>query len=113
MALSWSWQLPCGSYQQASYYDNDGIYTSGNRQVSVERPPKSVQKQQEDPYADYFGQQANQYDEILQSEIFTDVDSYTSGVQNDSTETGQLADYYRSQNDYTGQGRMGGQPQQR
>ncbi|MBT8210867.1 MAG: hypothetical protein KJP14_10110, partial [Eudoraea sp.] len=75
--------ISCGSYQQASYYDNDGIYDQGTQRVSVERPVNrpaqrqvQPQKQQEGDgiYGDYFGQKAEQLDEIMENEVFTDVD---------------------------------------
>ena len=51
--------VSCGSYQQASYYDDDGIYSSGNRVVSVEkRNPEAVRVQETESniYGEYFGQ---------------------------------------------------------
>ncbi|MGB5369709.1 MAG: hypothetical protein WBN18_04710, partial [Flavobacteriaceae bacterium] len=98
--------ISCGSYQQASYYDNDGIYATGTRQVSVERPIRQApvpqqqrQQQNGDVYSDYFGQQASQYDNIGDGDVFTDVDSYSSQMQNDSIDQNRLTDYYRSDND--------------
>jgi len=84
--------VSCGSYQQASYYDNDGIYSNGKRQVSVEqqaqrqnrRIPDTQVKKETNAYSDYFGQKADEFDEILDEEIFTDVDSYSTAVENDS-----------------------------
>ncbi|MGB5274998.1 MAG: hypothetical protein WBN39_13155 [Flavobacteriaceae bacterium] len=109
--------VSCGSYQQASYYDNDGIYATGTRQVSVERPPRQapVQQQQRqqqggDVYSDYFGQQASQYDNIGDGDVFTDVDSYSSQMENDSIDQSRLTDYYQSENDYVGQGGWGDNP---
>ena len=90
----------CGSYQSASYYDNDGIYANGN-EVSVERPTRTPQKnntERSSTYSNYFGQQA----ELLDGEIFTDVDSYSSTVENDSIQESQLTDYYDNANDYSG-----------
>ncbi|MGB6153302.1 MAG: hypothetical protein WBG48_15080, partial [Pricia sp.] len=95
----------CGSYQSASYYDNDGIYASDN-QVNAERPQRTEKKREtgNDAYTNYFGQQADQYEQALEGEIFTDIDSYTSadGVENDSVPQGQLTDYYNNNNDYGG-----------
>lgn len=100
----------CGSYQQSSYYDNDGIY-SDNTPTTVERRPEQRNYQQNNTetntYSDYFGEKANQYDEILDNEIFTDVDSYSSNAVNDSVPQGQLTDYYSSENDYQGYGGWG------
>ncbi|MGS0524782.1 hypothetical protein ACU8V7_05855 [Zobellia nedashkovskayae] len=98
--------VSCGSYQSTSYYDNDGIYSSDN-QVSVERQARPQQTRQQaqandEPYSDYFGQQADQYDQALDGEIFTDVDSYSSGTAQDSISGGELTDYYNNDNDYAG-----------
>ncbi|WP_273566154.1 hypothetical protein [Maribacter halichondriae] len=97
--------VSCGSYQQASYYDNDGIYADPNDRI-VERTPQEKltpqQKQEKNTYSEYFGQRADQYEEILEGEIFTDVDSYSSGVENDSLSSTRLTDYYNPDNDYQG-----------
>src|SRR5680860_587616 len=96
----------CGSYQSASYYDNDGIYSSDD-QVTTERPQRKEAKKQEtgnEAYTNYFGQQAAQYEEALDGEIFTDIDSYSSNseMENDSVPQGQVTDYYDNSNDYAG-----------
>ena len=61
----------CGSYQQASYYDNDGIYADDAPRMVERRPEQqrtvSPRNEESDTYSDYFGQKANQYDEILDS----------------------------------------------
>ena len=110
LALLGIFAISCGSYQQASYYDNDGIYSSDTETVEVS-PRKVTKKQKEnDTYTDYFAQKADQYDEILDSEIFTDVDSYSSKSENDSInsiDNSQLTDYYTSENDYDGYGNWG------
>lgn len=53
--------ISCGSYQQASYYDNDGIYTDDAPRMVEQRPERrdynrNTQTQEENTYADYFGQ---------------------------------------------------------
>ena len=102
--------VSCGSYQQASYYDNDGIYSDGTTRT-VERQPQQgnrYEKQAEtDTYSDYFGQKANEYNEILDGDIFTDVDSYSSQNEDDNINQGQLTDYYDNSNDYQGFGGWG------
>ena len=67
--------VSCGSYQQASYYDNDGIYAQNPDRVTVERPVQ--QRTQPQPaqekdgiYEDYFGQKADQIDDIMENEVF-------------------------------------------
>ncbi|WP_144804966.1 hypothetical protein [Maribacter sp. MAR_2009_72] len=96
----------CGSYEQASYYDNDGIY-SDNAPRMVEKRPAQTQNQEENTYSAYFGEKASQYDEILDSEIFTDIDSYSSNTDTLNIEDGQLTDYYSTENDYQGYGGWG------
>ncbi|MEO0901528.1 MAG: hypothetical protein AAFY00_05730 [Bacteroidota bacterium] len=64
----------CGSYQQASYYEDDGIYSSGNEVVRVEKKsPQAVrtENKESDIYGDYFGQKADEFGEILDDEIFS------------------------------------------
>ena len=103
----------CGSYQQASYYDDDGIYSNGNRVVAVEKKSAEAVKNErleDDIYGDYFGEKAKEYDEILDSEIFTDVDSYYSGVQNDSVPIGAQTDYFAYNNTYEGNPGWGDNP---
>ena len=59
----------CGSYQNVSYYDNDGIYndtqTSRQRTVANETPNK---------YQEYF----KSLNDELKNEVITDVDNYSS-----------------------------------
>ncbi|PZX94867.1 hypothetical protein DOS84_04765 [Flavobacterium aquariorum] len=70
----------CGSYQNSSYYDNDGVYsTNGEKIVIKDNQPNSASIQ----YKQYFSS--------LQStggsgEIFTDVNSYGNNydMENDS-----------------------------
>lgn len=54
--------VSCGSYQEASYYDNDGIYSTGTRQQVTEA--EAAPNNQANEYQDYFGQQANEYGAI-------------------------------------------------
>ena len=100
--------VSCGSYQQASYYDNDGIYDDGNVRIVEKTPHRTIQKKKDNQYADYFGQKADEYGEILDSEIFTDIDGYSSEVQNDSiANEDDLTSYYNPNNDYAGYGGWG------
>ncbi len=102
----------CGSYQQASYYD-DGIYSSGNRVVHVEKKSAEavrLEDQESNLYGDYFGDKANEYGEILDEEIFTDVDSYSSQTQNDSIPYGEQTDYFAYNNTYNGNPGWGDNP---
>jgi hypothetical protein len=59
----------CGSYQNSSYYDTDGIYgNTENRNTE-----KVVQDNKTNHYKDYF----NSMQDNQPTEIFTDVDSYS------------------------------------
>lgn len=104
--------VSCGSYQQASYYDNDGIYNSGSQQVTEGSYSTSQPKtqQQTNTYGEYFSEKANQYQEVLDSEIFTDVDSYYGGTNQDSIAPASKGNYFESNNDYNGYGGWGDNP---
>jgi hypothetical protein len=56
----------CGSYQNSSYYDSDGIYGSTQKR---QEETQSLKNQ----YKDYFGSLQNNNQSV---EIFTDVDNY-------------------------------------
>ncbi len=102
----------CGSYQQASYY-GDGIYSSGNEVVRVEkRNAEGVGAQQEEynRYGDYFGQRAEQIGEVLDSEVFTDIDGYSSQMGNDTIPYGEQTDYLAYNNNYNGYPGWGDNP---
>jgi len=99
----------CGSYQQASYYDNDGIYSSSNKQVTTNNK-QAVVKKTDNTYANYFGEKANEYNDILENEIFTDVDSYYSNQLNDSTDVALQTDYINQNNNYNGTAGWGENP---
>lgn len=102
----------CGSYQQASYYD-DGIYSNNNRVVGVEKRNAEavrIEEQENNIYGDYFGEKANEYGEILESEIFTDIDSYSSQMANDTIPYGEQTDYFAYNNNYNGNPGWGDNP---
>ncbi len=106
----------CGSYQQASYYDNDGIYSSGSEYGVVTRqeqaPRRQAEQKKSDFYENYFGERAQELGQVLDSEVFTDIDSYRSsdslGVARDSM-LGDPNDYLAYDNDYQGYGGWGDQ----
>lgn len=101
----------CGSYQPASYYD-DGIYSSGNRVVRVEKRNADAvraQEQESDRYGEYFGQRADQIGELLDQEVFTDIDGYSSQA-NDSIPYGEQTDYLAQNNTYSGYPGWGDNP---
>ena len=74
--------ISCGSYQNKSYYDNDGIY-GGEKQKpakeNTEQSPKTVEANNK--YKDYFGSNANNYS-TEQTEVLTDVENYSSDNNN-------------------------------
>ena len=99
----------CGTYQQASYYDNDGIYSdevaaTRTEQYPQRRPGVTPRQAPEESnaYSDYFGQKADEYGEILDSEIFTDVDSYSGTAQDSLAQDGDADYYYDPNNTYNG-----------
>jgi len=102
----------CGTYQQASYYD-DGIYSSGDEVVRVEKRNVDgvrAQQQETNQYEEYFGQRADQISEILDDEVFTDVDGYSSQDPNDSIPYGEQTDYMAYNNNYSGNPGWGDNP---
>ncbi|WP_230406399.1 hypothetical protein [Flavobacterium fluviale] len=72
----------CGSYQNSSYHDNDGVYgnSSSNRYVQQSSGTNNQ-------YKDYF---RSLQDDNQPTEIFTDVDNYTNYAENDSTQTASV-----------------------
>ena len=80
----------CGSYQNTSYYDNDGVY--GN-----DEKPKVKQESNENSqyYKDYFSSLKNENDQV-----FTDVENYSS--YNDTIK--KTADNTQVVNEYSGWG---------
>ncbi|WP_281232300.1 hypothetical protein [Flavobacterium gelatinilyticum] len=73
----------CGSYQNTSYHDNDGVYGS-----STNRYAQTNNNNVNNQYKDYF---RSLQDDNQPTEIFTDVDSYGSYSANDSTQTASVA----------------------
>lgn len=70
----------CGSYQNSSYYDSDGIYSTNTEKVVVKN---NHSNQTSDQYKQYFNSLQNTG---ASNEIFTDVNSYNSdyNTYNDS-----------------------------
>ncbi|HEX8562933.1 MAG TPA: hypothetical protein VF676_08145 [Flavobacterium sp.] len=71
----------CGSYQNTSYNDNDGIYGDNQRKNNEVAKTSNVE------YQSYFGS----LQENNQVEIFTDVDAYRTDT--DSTQTSESKGY--------------------
>ena len=57
----------CGSYQNTSYYDNDGVYGSSDNQK-----PREVESNNSVYYKEYFSNLNKD------NEVFTNVDNYSS-----------------------------------
>lgn len=75
----------CGSYQNTSYYDSDGVY--GN---STNRYAQANTSNTNNQYKDYF---KSLQDDNQPTEIFTDVDNYGNYAESDSTQTAAVASY--------------------
>lgn len=60
----------CGSYQNSSYYDNDGVY--GNSTEAKKTQPENSNSENSQKYKEYFSS-LNQNDEV-----FTDVENYST-----------------------------------
>ena len=67
----------CGSYQNTSYYDRDGIYNSSRNNDN--RVATSASSQE---YRNYFESRIEPINDS--TEVFTDVDSYSSNYQNEA-----------------------------
>lgn len=69
----------CGSYQYAGYED-DGIYSDGNRETSYEENQyNDVEESNSEYYEDFFAEKSAQYENIpTEGAIFTDIESYSS-----------------------------------
>ena len=68
--------ISCGSYQNVSYYDNDGIYSSNNNpqeNYNNRYPEQNIEESNK--YASQFKSMQYEY------EYFTDVENYTSTEQ--------------------------------
>lgn len=61
----------CGSYQNTSYYDNDGIYGASERSYS----PRETQNESSTAYKNYFG---SLQDSVQKTQIITDVENYSN-----------------------------------
>lgn len=78
--------VSCGSYQNSSYYDNDGVYGSYERNdgnVVNQYSEENIENGQ--AYAGEFRAMQAEYQD--QYEYFTDVDNYASETENDTVVT--------------------------
>ena len=95
--------VSCGSYQNKSYYDNDGIYGSTPRPQYKERAysqNENNQQQGDSRYKAYF---SSLNDDKTKQEIFTDVNKYST--YNDTLKKQNQT--YTSQNQQTSTGYAG------
>ncbi len=86
--------ISCGSYQNSSYYDNDGVYGSERTSVQSETNNSNQNSEESNRYAQQFRNMQEDYT------YFTDVDNYNSQAQD------SIVTVYRSEgnNNYAGWG---------
>ena len=87
----------CGSYQNSSYYDNNGVYDSKKSNTQMENKNSEQNTDQSNKYAQQFRNMRDDYT------YFTDVDSYNTQEQ-DTVVTVYKND---SNNSYAGWGNNG------
>lgn len=85
----------CSSYQYSGY-EADGIYGESRPGIFEQENPQTTEVRPNNNssyYKNLFGQQSQMVGEVLESEIFTDVESYTSndGYENYSEVGGDVA----------------------
>lgn len=92
--------VSCGSYQNVSYYDNDGIYGSDKREVVVNETQKTSENSSSNKYKEYFGSNADRYS-VDNQETFTDIESYSSATDSTSRVTQNYAGWGSNDRDIT------------
>jgi len=81
----------CGSYQNSSYYDNDGVYGSSQRpRTQTDNRYSEENLEQGNKYKDYFAANKDNYSDG--NEVFTDIENYNS--QSNDTVTRNQQDNY-------------------
>ncbi|MFZ8960857.1 MAG: hypothetical protein ACO2Y1_04240, partial [Flavobacteriaceae bacterium] len=80
--------LSCGSFQGASYFESDGIYTSRNE--IRQNPNTTAQKSSKsDYYSSYFKNAADGYLDVANDDLyFTDSEGYTSDYTTENPSVG-------------------------
>lgn len=70
----------CGSYQQAGYYEEDGIYGASQREdVAYQDNDYNQQSGKNNYYQQYFSTKSAEIDALSkEGDIFTDIDNYTT-----------------------------------
>lgn len=81
----------CGSYQNSSYYDRDGIYgnseSTNTQRINTQSEP---QVNSNNRYKDYF---SSLQDDNQSTEIFTDIDNYNYTTKNEQATDSNYADW--------------------
>ena len=67
----------CGTYQAATY-DDDGIYNSNKPVIASNETVVVKDNANSKYYEEYFGKTVTDYGDIVDDEVFTDVDNYSS-----------------------------------
>ncbi|MCB7481133.1 hypothetical protein [Christiangramia sediminis] len=85
----------CGSYQYSGY-ESDGIYGESRPGIWEQQEPEVTEvrpNNENSYYKNLFAQQSQMVGEVLESDVFTDVDSYSSndGYENYSEVGGDVA----------------------
>ncbi len=79
----------CGTYQSASYDDDDGIYNSKSEPVEEDVTVATNTNNDGEYYKNYFAETSNEAGAIIDdSEVFTDVDDYRTDTAAIETTTG-------------------------
>ena len=84
--------ISCGSYQNVSYYDNDGIY-GGEKKETTQRTSYYQENPNGAKYKEYFGSQVDKFVTTDSGEVFTDIETYSSIKSSDSTAVKTTANY--------------------
>lgn len=88
--------ISCGSYQNSSYYDNDGVYGT-----TYERNDNNVTNQYSEENLESGKAYAAQFESMKDDYIyFTDIDNYSSEQQNDTVVTVYKNNYNDTQTQY-------------
>ena len=103
----------CGSFTQASFYAQDGIYSNSNgvvRTVAASETAVQVVNDNPNEFGSYFSDRANTYASLLEENNFTSADQYSSSDQyNDDQYVDQNGQTYRPQNNQVSSGQNNAQ----
>ena len=99
----------CGSFTQASYYAQDGIYSNPNgvvRTVAATETAVPLVNENPNEFGSYFSDRANTYASLLEEDNFTSADQYNSGEYNENYDESQG---YQPQNNQVSSGQNNAQ----